>query len=48
MVKSLLTLLKNWQQMHALKINGKRAIQKTSEATGDLVGNTIGNKITSV
>ena len=32
----------------ALKIAGKRAIQKTAEATRDLVGNTIGNKITSI
>ena len=26
----------------------KRAIQKTAEATGDLVGNTTGYKITSI
>ena len=32
----------------ALKIAGKRAIQKTAEATGDLIGNTIANKITSI
>ena len=32
----------------ALKIAGKRAIQKTAEGTGDLVGNTIANKITSI
>ena len=32
----------------ALKIAGKRAIQKAAEATRDLVGNTIGNKITSI
>ena len=32
----------------ASKIAGKRAIQKTAEATGDLVGNTIANKITSI
>ena len=30
----------------ALKIAGKRAILKTSEAIGDLVGKTIANKIT--
>ena len=30
------------------KIASKRAIQKTAEATGDLVGNTIANKITSI
>ena len=32
----------------ALQIAGKRAIQKTAEATGGLVGNTIANKITSI
>ena len=32
----------------ALQIAGKRAIQKTAEATGDLVGNPIANKITSI
>ena len=32
----------------ALQIASKRAIQKTAEATGDLVGNTIANKITSI
>ena len=32
----------------ALKVAPKRAIQKTAEATGDLVGNTIVNKITSI
>ena len=32
----------------ALKIADKRAIQKTAEGTGDLVGNTIANKITSI
>ena len=31
----------------ALKIAGKRAIQKTAEATGELVGNKIVDKITS-
>ena len=31
-----------------LKIAGKRAIQKTAEASGDLVGNFIADKITSV
>ena len=30
-----------------LKIASKRAIQKTAEATGDLVGNKIADKITS-
>ena len=32
----------------ALKIAGKRAIQKTAEATGNLEGNAIANKITSI
>ena len=32
----------------AIKIVSKRAIQKTAEATGDLVGNKIGDKTTSV
>ena len=32
----------------ALKIAGKRAIQKAAEASGDLVGNFIADKITSV
>ena len=32
----------------AIKTTSKRAIQKTAEATGDLVGNTIADKITSV
>ena len=31
----------------AFKVASKRAIQKTSEATGDLVENTIANKIIS-
>ena len=32
----------------ALRIAGKRAIQKTAEASGDLVGNFIADKITSI
>ena len=32
----------------AIKTASKRAIQKTAEATGDLVGNNIADKITSV
>ena len=32
----------------AIKTAPKRAIQKTTEATGDLIGNTIADKITSV
>ena len=32
----------------AIKVASKRAIQKTAEATGDLVGNKIADKITSI
>ena len=32
----------------AIKTTSKRAIQKTAEATGDLIGNNIADKITSV
>ena len=32
----------------AIKMASKRAIQKTAEATGDLIGNKIADKITSV
>ena len=32
----------------AIKTSSKRAIQKTAEATGDLIGNKIADKITSV
>ena len=32
----------------ALKTSSKRVIQKTAEATGDLIGNKIPNKITKV
>ena len=32
---------------NAIKIVPKRAIQKTAEATGDLIGNKIADKITS-
>ena len=46
MVKSLLILLKNLQT-DAFKIDSKRAIPKTAEATGDLIGNKIAHKITS-
>ena len=37
-------LLEVW----VIKTASKRAIQKTAEATGDLVGNKIADKITSV
>ena len=33
---------------YAIKTASKRAIQKTAEATGDLIGNKIADKITSV
>ena len=33
---------------NAIKTASKRAIQKTAEASGDLVGNKIADKITSV
>ena len=36
------------KQSPALKTNSKRVIQKTSEATGDLIGNKIANRITKV
>ena len=32
----------------ALKTTSKRVIQKTAEATGDLIGNTIANRMTKV
>ena len=32
----------------ALKTASKRAVQETAEATGDLIGNKIDDKITSV
>ena len=34
--------------IHAVKTASKRAIQKTAEATGDLTGKKIADKITSV
>ena len=33
---------------NAIKTASKRVIQKTAEATGDLIGNKIADKITSV
>ena len=47
MIKSLLILLKK-SAIDALKIAGKRAIQKTAETSGDLVGNFIADKITRI
>ena len=46
MVENFLIALKNLQLMQ--KTASKRAIQKTPEATGDLTGNKIADKITSV
>ena len=34
--------------MDAAKIAPKRVVQKTAEATGDLIGNKIADKITSI
>ena len=34
--------------MDAVKIASKRVVQKTAEATGDLIGNTIADQITSI
>ena len=34
--------------MDAIKTASKRAIQKTAEAAGDLIGNKIADRITSV
>ena len=40
-------MLSNLLQMH-LKLLQKKAIQKTGESTGDLVGNEIANKIIKI
>ena len=34
--------------MDAAKIASERVVQKTAEATGDLIGNKIADKITSI
>ena len=44
--KKLLIMSKNLQQMH-LKLQ-RRVLQKTAEATGDLIGNKISSKIRKV
>ena len=44
-MKNLLTVLNS--AIDAIKTASKRAIQKTAEATGDLMGNKIADKITS-
>ena len=47
MVKNFLIVLKK-PTADAIKTASKRAIQKTAEATGDLIDNKITDKITSV
>ena len=47
MVKNFLIVLKKFTT-DAIKTASKRAIQKTAEATGDLIGNKIVDKLTSV
>ena len=46
MVKNFLIALK--YTTDAIKTSSKRAIQKTAEATSDLIGNKIADKMTSV
>ena len=47
MVKNFLIALKK-STTDAIKTTSKSEIQKTAEATGDLIGNKIADKITSV
>ena len=47
MVKNSVIALKH-STTDALETASKRAIQETAEATGDLIGNTIADKITNV
>ena len=47
MVKSFLIVLKR-STTDAIKTAAKRAIQKTAEATSELIGNKIAEKITNV
>ena len=47
MVKNFLIVLKKYTT-DAIKTASKRVIQKTAEATGDLIGNEIADKITNV
>ena len=47
MIKNFLIVLKDLQQLQK-KTASKRTIQKTAEATRDLIGNKIADKITSV
>ena len=45
--RNFLIMLKNLQQMH-LKLLQKEVIQKPAQATGDLTGNKIADRITKV
>ena len=45
--KNLLIMLNHLQQMH-IKLLQKEYFKKTAEATGDLIGNKIADKITKV
>ena len=47
MIKNFLIVLKK-STTDNIKTASKRVIQKTAEATGDLIGNKIADKITSV
>ena len=46
--KNFLTILKNLPPTDAVKTVSKKAIQKTVEVTGDLIGNKIPNQITRI
>ena len=46
MVKNFLIVLKS--SVDAIRTASKRAIQKTAEATGDLISNKVTDRITSV
>ena len=47
MIKNFLIVLKK-STADAIKTASKRAIQKTAEATGDLISNKVADKVTSV
>ena len=47
MVKNFLIVLKKFTA-DSIKTASKRSVQKTAEATGDLIGHEISDKITSV
>ena len=47
MVKNLFIVLQK-STTDVIKTASKRAIQKTAQATGDLIGNQIADKITSI